>query len=120
MKIISFAWTTEALLAGVKKVTRREWSQPYAQSFKAGELIAAYDRSPRSGGKKVATILITDKPYQEYVGSANMAEYHAEGLYWMRQEGLTIQGLTPSEFWTNWQRRNPLVWVVRFKLVSVP
>lgn len=33
MNIISFAWTTEALLCGQKSVTRRDWSDNYAAKF---------------------------------------------------------------------------------------
>ena len=33
MKIISFAWTTGALLAGAKTTTRREWSRGYADRW---------------------------------------------------------------------------------------
>jgi len=50
MKIISFAWTTEASLAGRKTATRRCWSEGYARRFKSGDLVQAYDRNP-SGGR---------------------------------------------------------------------
>jgi hypothetical protein len=63
MKIISFAWTTPALLAGSKCVTRREWDKKYAESFEAGEYVQAFDKSPRAGGKCVAIIELTQKPY---------------------------------------------------------
>ncbi|MBW2053822.1 MAG: ASCH domain-containing protein [Deltaproteobacteria bacterium] len=52
MKIVSFAWTTEALLAGRKTVTRRCWNERYAGRFKSGDLVQAYDRNP-SGGRTV-------------------------------------------------------------------
>lgn len=41
MRIISFAWTSPALLAGAKTVTRRDWDDSYARRFSAGELVAA-------------------------------------------------------------------------------
>ena len=53
MKIISFAWTTEALLAGIKTCTRRDWNDDYARRFKNGEFCQAFDRNPRAGGKRV-------------------------------------------------------------------
>ncbi len=56
--IISFAWTTPALLAGKKTVTRREWSDKHAAKFKPGDLVDAWDKSPRFKGKKVAVIRI--------------------------------------------------------------
>ena len=45
MRIISFAWTTEALIQGKKTQTRRFWKDRYAKSFKKGDLIQAYDKN---------------------------------------------------------------------------
>ena len=118
MKIISFAWTTPALLAGRKTCTRRTWSDDYARRFKAGEIVAAYDRGPRNGGKQVAIIRLLQTPYQERVNEAPDPDYEAEGLQWMEEQGKLIQGLPPSVFWRQWQRDNPLVWVVRFELIN--
>ena len=57
--IISFAWTTPALLAGKKTVTRREWSDAHAAKFKPGDLVDAWDKLPRcKDSKKVAVIRI--------------------------------------------------------------
>lgn len=57
--IISFAWTTQALLAGRKTVTRREWTDGHAAKFKPGDLVDAWDKLPRcKGSKKVAVIRI--------------------------------------------------------------
>jgi hypothetical protein len=39
MMTISFAWTTPALLAGHKTVTRRDWDAEYAIRFAAGQLV---------------------------------------------------------------------------------
>lgn len=51
MRAISFAWTTPAFKARQKTVTRREWSDGYARSFKAGEVVEALARMawPRKG-----------------------------------------------------------------------
>lgn len=45
MKIISFAETTPALLADAKTVTRREWAEKHARSFKAGERVTIPSRT---------------------------------------------------------------------------
>ena len=120
MKIISFAWTTPALIAGAKTVTRREWTASYARTFYRQDFVRAYDRSPRAGGKQVGTIELTVCPYQEHVGLTHADEYRYEGLAWMEEHGLKMpSGLSPLEFWKEWQRQNPLVWVVRFKLVEI-
>ena len=120
MKIISFAWTTPALLAGAKTVTRREWSDGYARTFHRGDLVAAYDRNPRAHGKQVATIELTFDPYQEQLWQAPAEEYDHEGLAWMAKRGLTLPGgEAPLEFWRRWRQENPLVWVVPFRVVSL-
>ena len=63
MRIISFAWTTPALLAGAKTVTRRDWKGRHGMAFHEGDFVQAWDRSPRVGGKQVATIQLTESPY---------------------------------------------------------
>ena len=118
MKIISFAWTIEALLAGVKTVTRREWTASYAARFKGGDLIAAYDRSPRYKGHQVAVIRLMQDPYRENIADAPDDDYAAEGLEWMSNQGLMIQGLSPQTFWRAWQMDDLDLWVVRFQLLA--
>lgn len=78
--IISFAYTTPALLAGAKTVTRREWKPKHARSFKAGDLVAAYDRSPRLCGKQVATIQLTAAPSWEPDSATPDTDFEAEGF----------------------------------------
>jgi hypothetical protein len=51
--IVSFAWTTEAYLEGLKDVTRRFWTDEYAAQFPPGSVHQAWDKSPRSRGKRI-------------------------------------------------------------------
>ncbi len=122
MNIISFAWTTDALLAGAKTCTRREWTDDFAKRFHAGDLVAAYNRNPRNGGKQIATIRLTRDPYPEFLADAPEDDYAAEGLAWMERQGLLVpvggKRIVPSRFWELWKWNNPLVWVVRFELVT--
>jgi len=118
MKIISFAWTTPALLANRKIVTRRDWSEDYAKRFKAGDLVAAYDKNPRNGGKQVATIRLTCNPYRESTDIMPRSDYEAEGLAYLQEQGLRIQGLSPYEFWEAWKAAKEVLWVIRFQKVS--
>lgn len=53
MMIISFAMTVNAFLSGSKTVTRRFWKDKYAAKFHAGDIVDAYSKSPRNGGKKI-------------------------------------------------------------------
>ena len=118
MKHISFSWTTAALLAGAKTCTRRSWNDAYAKRFHAGDLVAAYDKSPRAGGKQIATIRLTRDPYQEFVRDAPPEDYQREGLAWMEERGVLIQRATPRQFWADWQAANTLEWVIRFEGVK--
>lgn len=51
MRIISFGWTWPALVAKSKTVTRWDWDEDYARRFHKGDIVLAYDRSPRLGGR---------------------------------------------------------------------
>src|SRR5262249_47229979 len=56
--IISFAWTTDALLDGRKTVTRRDWPDSHAIKFPVGHVAIAYNKQPMFGGVPVARIRI--------------------------------------------------------------
>jgi len=112
-RIISFAWTTPQLLNGLKTVTRRDWSATYASLFRAGDLVQAYDKNPRVGGKRVAIIRLTKDPYKERLGDITDAEEKAEGGMWGSAREFidafcTGAGVTPDH----------KIWVIRFELIS--
>jgi hypothetical protein len=119
MKIIAFAWTTPALLAGRKTVTRREWSDDYARRFRAGDTIAAYDRNPRHGGRQVATIRLTRDPYRESTAKAPEADYEGEGFAYLEAIGVKVDKLAPPVLWKAWHVFPQEMWVVRFELVGL-
>ena len=110
MRIISFAWTTRALLEGRKTVTRRNWKEC---RLKPGELAQAYDRSPRFKGKRVAIIRISDirRDYLKSIGDPG--ELEKEGGLWE----------TPEDYIRDWQEAYPgshkwsLVWRIGFEVV---
>lgn len=123
MMHITFAATTAALLAGKKTVTRRDWKESHAAKFKAGDLVAAYDKSPRVGGKQVAVIRITKAPYLESTGDTTPDDWHAEGFDYMTRHGMMVElpgkTITPYDLWTEWMLDERPMWVVRFELVEV-
>lgn len=114
--IVSFAWTTPALLAGAKTVTRRDWTYGHAQKFTVGMLVDAYDRSPRAHGKKVATIRITRPPHRESTANLPVEDYAREGFAWLREHGHRETVDRIMESWGMYPRE---VWVVQFELVEV-
>jgi len=119
MKIISFAWTTPALLAGVKTVTRRDWSARYAAQFGKGDIVQAYDRQPRYGGKKVALIRLTHDPSLESTAEAPLSDFELEGFRWLEEWSLKVDGLSPVTLWRVWGLYPRELWVVRFEVIEI-
>lgn len=124
--IISFAWTTPALLAGSKSVTRREWDYAYAQSFKRGMLVDAWDKSPRYGGKKVGTIRLTADPSYEAMRSMPDDDYEREGFAYLDEHPELTSKASRSHFgsfsreaFDRWRNAGGAAYVVRFELVEV-
>ncbi len=119
MRIISFAWTTPALVAGHKTCTRRDWAPGWAVRFQTGDLVAAYDRSPRYRGKQVAVVRLTARPYPESTRDAPETDYEAEGFAFLSKIGAKVDGMTPEALWRLWHISARLLYVVRFELVEV-
>ena len=107
MKIISFAWTTQALLDGKKTVTRRDWDDKYARSFKQGETAAAYDKNPRAGGKKIAEIQLTKAPYKQWLHEVTDTDEIKEGHLW--DTGKAYQSAMGED---------RELWVIEFRIVK--
>lgn len=115
--IISFGWTSNAFLAGRKKVTRRDWSREYAARFREGTVHLGYNRSPRVGGRKAGDIVITKSSYPERTCDIPDEDFELEGLAYMEEKGMLIKGRTPREFFDNWRSSRDVLFVVRFDLV---
>lgn len=130
MRIISFAWTTDALIAGRKTCTCRDWDDDYAASFRAGDLVAAYDRSPRFKGNLIATIRLTHDAtygrlseivpdwyeregfayYDEQVAAGNDKAIRALAREYGLKPGQTLKDYMGNANWGDW--------VVRFAVES--
>lgn len=120
MRAISFAWTTPALVAGRKTVTRRDWSDRYAASFRAGEFVAAWNRQPRfRGARQVAVIRLTAAPAKESTVRIPTDDWEGEGFAYLEEIGARVDGLTPRALWTAWRVQPREMWVVRFEVVSL-
>lgn len=126
--IISFAWTTCALLSGRKTCTRRDWTHDYARRFKAGALVQAYNRSPRAHGVEVATLRLTEAPVHQPLRLMSDVDYVAEGFDWMAANPASVpKTLDGAPFdhdtlgwpaFRAWQRSDDAMWVIRFELVA--
>ena len=115
--IISFAWTTPALLASRKECTRRQWSDAYAAKFNPGQIVQAWSRQPRFGGKHVADIRILSVT-KESTADMPDGDWVAEGFESLSRLGIKVGKSTPIEIWSFWKECPQMLWVVRFELVS--
>lgn len=117
--IVSFAWTTPALLAGAKTVTRREWSAVQAEHFRPGQLVDAWDRLPRvKGAKRIGSIRVTRDPYRQASDAIAPDQWHAEGFAWMQAYGSSDDAVRASRIWLGWREHPVDLWVLEFELVS--
>lgn len=120
--IISFGWTTPALLAGQKTVTRRDWSPKHAAKFKDGMLVDAWNTSPRNvhmSPRKVAVIRLTDTPELQLTCRTADVDWFAEGFQYLSEHGLKVGKETPRELWEKWHKHTDRwLYVVRFEVVE--
>lgn len=91
--IVSFAWTTDEYVRGLKDVTRRNWADEYAAKFVPGTFHSAYDKSPRFGGKAVGVFEVVSIAREAL---QRMLDDRAYGLDECRREGGRWK--TPEEF----------------------
>jgi hypothetical protein len=81
---ISFGWTCDRLLAGIKTVTRRTWKDNYAQIFikayQQNKLVPAFDKDRRYGGKLIGYLKLACEPCKESIFRMTDADVKAEGF----------------------------------------
>jgi len=115
---ISFAWTTPALIARLKTVTRRDWDDGYARRFGAGMVVDALDRDRRYGGVPVAKLRLTEDAHRDRYPGETRADWQAEGIPWLVERGLAPRGLPQTvEGYLEWASAGLVV--VRFRLEEV-
>jgi len=122
--ILSFAWTTPALVLGQKDTTRRDWApRTIAAARKvmnAGETVAAWSKSPRFGGIKVADIRLTEIIEDEDSRTMSDDEWEREGFHVLTALGSMIDGSSALDVFRFWRFVNdqPQT-VVRFELIRL-
>lgn len=119
--IISFAWTTPALLAGRKTVTRRNWPQHYARRFKPDTVHQAWSKSPRCrhGALHVGDIRLIGSPQLQDTAEIPDSDWEAEGFAYLESIGALTNGSTPRAIWDDWRENPRYLYVVRFELIRV-
>ena len=126
-RILSFAWTTPAFVTGHKTCTRRNWKPRYADTFQAGEILQAWNKSPRcgAGAFRVGDIRLTEDVLLQRTADAPESDFQAEGFAFLQKIGhtLALDGgphLTPGDLWLSWKDApNVMRYVVRFQLLSL-
>lgn len=114
MAIITFSLTCDALLAGRKSVTRRDWKSSHMGNWQRwydeGKYVHdAYDRIPIAGGQKIAEIRLVERPYWEALENMPEGDLEAEGgMVDNLEQFYELVGLPPSKE----------VAVIRFELVE--
>lgn len=99
--IVSFSWTTPALLAGRKTRTRRQWDEKYAARFHVGDVCQAYDKGPRNGGKRVGYIKITGMK-RENVALMPEEDFEKEGFAYLEEQGFTLWEKPARKAFDDW------------------
>jgi hypothetical protein len=101
--IISFAYTWDALLAGRKTCTRRDWSRiqfgRFVRAWEDGRLVhQAWGNLPFvEGAMRGPDIRLTCKPYLEPLCDMPESDLEAEGGLWAsKQEFVELFGGDPS------------------------
>jgi hypothetical protein len=121
---LRFAWTTPALLAGAKTVSRVPQADRRPGLWRAGMPLIAYNRSPQKGGRPVAVLQLTADPVLEPLGAMPDSDYAAEGWHWLHEHrALLPRWITASDFgphaFQDSRTRGAELWVVRFRLLAV-
>jgi hypothetical protein len=126
---ITFGWTTPALIVGAQTCTRRSWSPRHARGFHGGDVVCAYNREPRTGGRQMATIRLMGDPALEPLRAMPDEDYGTQGWKWLYDHfhllppsysnGGTIaqQDFSWAAF-ERWRERAESLWVVRFELLD--
>ena len=118
VKIISFAWTSRALIAERKTRTRRKWNDKYAKKFKKGDIIKAYDRSPLYGGRAIKVLRLTADPVKEDIRNMPNSDYEREGFKFMEENDIKIWKKDPKTAFKEWKEEGGDYYIIDFEFVK--
>jgi hypothetical protein len=101
---ISFAWTSEAYLNGLKTCTRRDWKdrhfQQWVRAYQNDHLVHdAWSNLPFvAGAEKIGRFRLACEPYRERLADMREEDLVAEGGLWeSKEEFIRLQGGDPSK-----------------------
>ena len=109
------AYTSPAIVAQRKCVTRRQWSPKYAPLFHRGTRAMAWSRQAQYGGERIAELELTRDPRLENIQGADPEEvYVTEGFQYLDDPQGSLLEAT-----RRWARLDQEYWVVQFKVTTV-
>lgn len=122
--IISYSWTTLAMLARRKCVTRRDWSEKQIALAKRisekGDDVDAWSKSPRVHGVRVATVKILSVHAHQPLRELCPQDWEDEGFALLE----ALQPRSASQIWNGWHEDVALnphasLTTVRFEFLSI-
>jgi len=126
---ISMGWTSQACIAKIKCVTRRNWKDEYAARFKQGSFHTISNKDFRYGGEIIGHIEIIKAPYREPVAQIPASDYVQEGFEFYDQHPFLLPakfradlkklGLKNMEEWFQRWPGYDAPFVVRFKILEI-
>jgi len=104
MAIVSFSLTKDEFLAGIKTVTRRDWSDRHLDRWQAfwdsDKLVHdAWDKIPIAGGTPIGKFRLTARPYRERLKDMPLDDLLNEGgMCSSIEEFCSFVGKTPEDY----------------------
>lgn len=122
MMHISFGWTSPAVKARRKTVTRRSWKDSHAKKFYPGDMVKAYDKDPRYGGVCFGLIRIKSL-HKAPIADMPDSDYEAEGFAYLHENPHLIPKSIPfdvsSEGFRVWRESGETYYTVAFEIVEL-
>lgn len=118
-RLLYFGPMSVALLKGRKTSVRVPFASRRSVAFQPGELVPAYDQRPKRGGKPIAMLRITDRPYRMNSADATEEDYEIEGFAYLEEQGQTFGHEEPRRYWEAAKAAKADVCVIRFQVVDI-
>jgi hypothetical protein len=120
--ILSFGWTTPAVVIGKKCVTRRQWAERTIRIYERliGHDVDAADSGLQYGGKVFGRVKILDVKRDDDTRKMLEDDWYHEGFDALEALGLKVGRYAPDELWSFWKHENTEPYTrVQFALVSL-
>jgi hypothetical protein len=122
MMHISYGWTSPAVKARRKTMTRRDWKDSHAKKFKPGDLFKMYDKDPRYKGKCFGVGRIVSL-HKEPIADMPDSDYEAEGFAYLFQNLHLVPKSMPidvsPEGFNAWRNNGATYYTVEFEIMEL-